>query len=63
MTIQLLWKGTPMLTPAKLSNEKKTLDNLAPTAYDHRSQTRKLINGTDFLPEIVSDTQFDGERT
>ena len=52
-----------MFTPAKLSKEKKTLDDLAPSAYDHLTQTRKLANGNDFLPAIVSDTPFDGEKS
>jgi hypothetical protein len=52
-----------MFTPANLSKEKKTIDQLPPSAYDHLTQTRKPIDGNDFLPAIASDTQFDGERT
>ena len=52
-----------MFTPAKLSKEKKTLEDLPPSAYDHLTQTRKRIDGADFLPAIASDTQFDGEST
>ena len=50
-----------MFTPAMLSEEKTTLDDLTPSVYDHETQTRKfLAGGPDVLP--ASDTQFDGER-
>jgi hypothetical protein len=50
-----------MNTPANLSREKKTLDDLPASVYDHHSQTRRLTNGNAIMP--VSDTQFDGEKS
>jgi hypothetical protein len=50
-----------MFTPAMLSEQKMTLNDLAASVYDHETQTRKTADGAPFKP-LASDTQFDGER-
>ena len=51
---------THMFTPEELAEQKLTLGDLPPSAYDHKTQTRKFPEG-ERTPLLTPATSFDGE--